>query len=69
MLKKGSSHLQVIIAGIAVFGAVGTIIFLSFIDMNGGVKAALVALMVFIAVYSLARIQPKETTSEKDAGK
>ena len=61
--------MQVIIAGIAVFGAVGTIIFLSFIDMNGGVKAALVALMVFIAVYSLARIQPKETTSEKDAGK
>jgi len=69
MLKKGSAHMQVIIAGIAVFGAVGTIIFLSFQDMNGVVKAALVALMVFIAVYCLARIQPKETTSEKDTGK
>ncbi len=61
--------MQIIIAGIAVFGAVGTIIFLSSLDMNGGVKAALVALMVFIVVYSLARIQPKETTSEKNTGK
>ena len=69
MLKKGSGHMQVIIGGIAVFGAVGIIIFLSFMDMNGGVKAALVALLVLIAVYSLARIQPKETTSEKDTGK
>jgi predicted benzoate:H+ symporter BenE len=61
--------MQVIIAGIAVLGAVGTIIFLSFQDMNGGVKAALVTLTVFIAVYSLARIKPKETTSEKDTNK
>ncbi|MFA5800770.1 MAG: hypothetical protein WC840_07545 [Candidatus Peribacteraceae bacterium] len=61
--------MQVIIAGIAVLGAVGTIIFLSFQDMNGGIKAALVALMVFIAVYCMARIQPKETTSEKDTNK
>ena len=69
MLKKGSSHLQVIIAGIAVFSAVGIIIFLSSLDMNGGVKAAIIVLVVLIAVYSLARIQPKETTSEKDTGK
>jgi len=61
--------LQVIIAGIAVFSAVGIIIFLSSLDMNGGVKAAIIVLVVFIAVYSLARIQPKETTSEKDTGK
>ena len=59
----------VIIASIAVFGAVGTIIFLSFQDMNGGVKVAIVALVVLIAVYSMARIQPKETKSEKDTGK
>jgi hypothetical protein len=61
--------MQVIIAGISVFGAVGIIIFLSFLDMNGGVKVALVVLFVLIAVYSLARIQPKETTSGKDTGK
>jgi len=69
MLKKGSAHMQVIIAGIAVFGAVGTIIFLSFLDMNGGIKAALAAMVVFIAVYAMARIPPKETTSEKNTGK
>ena len=69
MLKKGSAHMQVIIAGIAVLGAVGTIIFLSFMNMNGGVKAALVAMAVLFAVYSLARIQSKETTSEKNTGK
>ena len=69
MLKNGSAHMQIIIAGIAVFGAVGIIIFLSFLDMNGGVKAAIVAMVVLFAVYSLARIQPKETKSEKDTGK
>ena len=61
--------MQVIIAGIAVLGAVGAVIFLSFQDMNGVVKAALVALMVFISVYSMARIKPKETTSGKDTDK
>lgn len=69
MLKKGSAHMQVIIAGITVLGAVGAIMFLSFQDMNGWVKAALVALVVFIAVYSMARIKPKETTSKKDTNK
>jgi hypothetical protein len=66
MLKKGSAHMQIIIAGISVFGAVGIIIFLSFVDISGAVKIPLVILLVLIAVYSLARIQPKETTPEKD---
>ena len=61
--------MQVIIAGISVFGAVAVIIFLSTVAINGGIKVAIVALVVFIAVYSMARIQPKETTSEKDTGK
>ncbi len=60
--------MQVIIAGIGVFGAVAVIIFLSTVAMNGGVKVAIVALVVFIAVYSMARIQPKETKSEKMPG-
>ena len=61
--------MQIIIAVIAVFGSVGIIVFLSTLNMNGGVKAAIVALVVFIAVYSMARIQPKETKSENDTGK
>lgn len=58
--------MQVVIGVIGVLGAAGTIIFLSFLNMNGGIKAALVVLLVLTAVYGMARIQPKETTSEKD---
>ena len=61
--------MQVIIGIIGVFGAVAIIILLSSLDMGGGIKAAIIVLVVFIAVYSMARIQPKETTSEKDTGK
>jgi len=61
--------MQVIIAGIAVFGVVAVIIFLSTVAINGGVKVAIVALVVFIAVYSMARIQPKESKSGKDTEK
>lgn len=61
--------MQVIIAGIAVFGAAGLIVFLSTLNMSGGVKVAIVALAVFVAVYSMARIQPKEAKPENDAGK
>jgi hypothetical protein len=61
--------MQVIIAGIAVFGAVAVIIFLSTVAINGGIKVAIVALVVFIAVYSMARIPPQKTTSKKDTGK
>jgi membrane protein YdbS with pleckstrin-like domain len=69
MLKKGSAHMQVIIAGIALLGAVGIIIFLSYVNISAAVKVPLVALLVLIAVYSLARIPPKETNSGKDTGK
>lgn len=68
-LKKGGLHMQVIIAVIALVAAVGTIIFLGSLDINGAVKAALVAMVVLIAVFSMARIQPKETTSENTAKK
>lgn len=56
--------MQVIIAVIAIFAAAGTIMFLGSLDINGAVKAALAAMVVLIAVFSMARIQPKETTSE-----
>ena len=61
--------MQVIIAGIALFGAVGIIILTSKLDIGTGVKAAIATLVVFIAVYCMARIQSKETTSKKDTEK
>ncbi|MCX5839132.1 MAG: hypothetical protein NTW71_11540 [Deltaproteobacteria bacterium] len=53
--------MQIIISIICVFGAVAVIIFLSALAMNGVVKVAIVSLVVLIAVYSMARIQPKES--------
>jgi hypothetical protein len=61
--------MQVIIALIGVLGAAGIIIFLSTIDMGGGIKAAIIIAVVLIAVYSMARIQPKETKPGKNSQK
>jgi hypothetical protein len=61
--------MQIIIAIICVFGAVGTIIFLSTLDMSGVMKVPILIMAVFTAVYSMARIQPKEARSEQDGEK
>lgn len=58
--------MQIIIAVIGVLGAAGTIILLSTVDIVGGVKAVIVAVVVFMAVYSMARIQPKASQSERN---
>jgi hypothetical protein len=60
--------MQIIIAIICVFGTVAGIVFLSSVAMNGVVKGAIVSLAVLIAVYSMARIQSKESKAGKDAG-
>lgn len=56
--------MHVIIAIIGVFGAVATIISLSTVAMNGGVKVAIVALVVLLAVFLSRMILPikAETT-------
>jgi len=66
--RGGNSHMQVTIAGIAVFGGAAAIVFLSSLDLSGWLKVAIVIPLVLLVVYSLARIHPKETTSEKDIG-
>ena len=58
--------MQIIIAVIAVFGAAGIIVLSSTLDMGGVVKAVVVSLAVFFAVYSMARIHTKDTKSEKE---
>jgi len=69
MLKKGNAHMQYIFAGICLFGTVAAMVFLSSLHLGGGLTAAIVIPLIFLVVYSLARIHPKETKSEKDAGK
>ena len=60
--------MQVILAVIGVLGAAGIIIFLRTIDMGGGIKAAIIIAVVLMAVYSMARIQPKATSPEEIPG-
>jgi hypothetical protein len=69
LFKKGSAHMQVIIGIIGVLGAAATIMIMSEMDIVGGVKAVIITMAVLIAVYCMARIQPKESKPETDSGK
>ena len=61
--------MQVIIGIIGVLGAAVIIMLLSDIDMVGGVKAVIITVVVLIAVYCMARIQPKESKPETNPEK
>ena len=52
--------MNVIIAVVCVLGAGGGIMLVSTLGLSTWLKAAIVAPMVLLAVYSMARIQPKE---------
>ena len=56
--------MNVIIAIICVLGAAGGIILVSALDLGGWLKAAIVVPAVLLAVYSMARIQSKETQTK-----
>ncbi len=56
--------MNVIIAIICVLGSAATIILTSMLELGTWLKAAIVVPAVLIAVYSMARIQPKEPESE-----
>ena len=61
--------MPIIIAIICVFGATATIMLVSTLDLGSLLKAAIVIPMVLLAVYSMARIPPKEPEAEKNTGK
>jgi len=52
--------MDIIIAIICVFGAAATIMLVSTLGLGIWLKAAIIVPVVFLAVYSMARIQPKE---------
>ena len=54
---------------IGLFCAFGIVIMLGIEDMSNIVKLPIVALLMLIVGYCLRIRQPKETKSEKDAGK
>lgn len=61
----GDEHMNVIIAIVCVLGTAGGIVFVSTLGLSGWLKAAIVAPVVLLAVYGMARIQPKESESGK----
>lgn len=61
--------MSIIFAIICVIGAVVTIIFVSTLGLDSWLKAAIIVPMVFLAVYSMARIPPKGPEDEKNTGK
>jgi hypothetical protein len=61
--------MQSIFAGICILVFFVTTVSLGSLNLGGWLKAAIVIPLVFLVVYSLARIQPKETTSGKRVGK
>jgi len=58
--------MQFIFAGICILVYFVTTVNLGPMDLGGWLKAAIIVPLLLLVVYSLARIQPKETTSQKD---
>ena len=58
--------MSVIIAIFCVFGTAASIVFLSTLDLGNWLTAALIAPLVLLAVYSMARIQPGEKATKTE---
>jgi hypothetical protein len=61
--------MQFLFAGICFFGAVATMIFVKSMDLNAGLKVAIIIPLVFLVIYSLARIKPKKREAKQDTNK
>ncbi len=61
--------MNIIFAVISVIGTSAAIMLVSTLGLGGWLNAIIIVPLVLFAVYSMARIQPKETLSEKIPGK
>lgn len=61
--------MQWIFVGICFFGFVAGMIFVKSQDLGAGLTIAIIAPLVFLVVYSLARIKPKKPEAEKNTNK
>jgi hypothetical protein len=68
LTKERRVHMQFIFSGICIIVFFVTTMNLGPMDLNGWLKATIIIPLVFFVVYSLARIQPKETKLEKIQG-
>ena len=58
--------MQWIFVGICFFGTVAAMIFVKSQDLNAGLTIAIIVPLVFLVIYSMARIKPKKPRAEKD---
>lgn len=59
--------MQWIFVVVCFFGTVAASVFVKSLDLHGGLKAAIIVPLVFLAIYSLARIKPKQLKAEKSS--
>ena len=52
--------MQWIFVGICFSGTVASAIYLKSLDLNGGLTAAIIIPLVFLTIYSLARMKPNK---------
>lgn len=58
--------MSIVIAVFCVLGTAMMIVFLSSLELGVGITAAIVAPLVLLAVYSMARIQTRETQQQEE---
>lgn len=57
--------MSIVISVFCVLGTAAAIVFLSSLELGVGITAAVVTPLVLLAVYSMARIQPRYTRQEE----
>jgi hypothetical protein len=58
--EKRSKNMQWIFVVICFSGTIASAIYLKSLDLNGGVTAAIIIPLVFLTIYSLARMKPNK---------
>lgn len=61
--------MQWIFVVICFFGFFAGMIFVKSLDLGAGLTIAIIVPLVFLIVYSMARIKPKKSEAEKDTNK
>ena len=61
--------MQWIFVSICFFGVVAGMMFVKSQDLGAGLTIAIIVPLVFLVIYSMARIKPKKPEAEKDTNK
>ena len=69
ILKKGSAHMDKIIAACGILGAIAVIIVVKILDLNAFVSAVLIIAAVLVAIICMAKAGSKGRKSEGTGGK